>query len=453
MQKQLAIKFLIILILGVSLLIPINMMRGKVYERQQYQLEAQAAIAESWTTEQTFVTPILVIPYQLKRVPSVQYLGNKHQQTIKQPPETHHLVILPESISTHVSIDNNNLKKGIYKIPVYSSSLTWKGTFNSQSLDEAKRKIQGHERFHAFEAPFMSLSISDLRGIAQAPELSINDTKLSLKPGNEIPLLGDGLHAKLNPKDLEQELEVHLNLTLNGMESFALVPLANHSNTHIDSNWPHPEFIGVTLPKDRKISATGFSASWSASLFSNNANAIMKKCIDNHTCGDILNYARGVRFIDPVNVYLQTERSLKYAILFIGLSFISFFVFEHSIRVQIHPIQYALVGFAIATFYLLLVSMSEHIPLGWAYLIGTISCTGLLLFYVRHMFQSRTYAVIYCVALTALFGLLYVILQAEDYALLMGSVLVFAMLSLLMIVTRKLDWYQLSELGMDARSN
>ena len=149
----------------------------------------------------------------------------------------------------------------------------------------------------------------------------------------------------------------------------------------------------------------------------------------------------GVNFIDPVDVYLQTERALKYAILFIGLSFITFFIFEHLGQQRIHPIQYTLVGLAIATFYLLLVSLGEHMALGWAYLIGALSCTGLLLGYVRYVFGDFRYGLMFCGALLSLYGVLYVIIQAEDFALLMGALLVFFVLGVLMWVTRKVDWY------------
>lgn len=453
MQKQLAIKFLIVMGLGILLLIPIDMVRSKVYERKHYQQEASEAVAESWTSSQTFVTPVLVIPYQLRSIRTSRFHSNGQKSNNIVSNETHHSVILAEKISTAVEITNKNLKKGIYKIPVYTSDIHWQGTFSSEDIHKAKQKIMNHDRFESMANPYVSFAISDLRGIGKTPELLINGTQTTLVPGSRIPQLNSGLHSEINSTELERSLELKLNLTLSGMESYSIVPLAKHSDALVQSNWPHPKFYGAALPKEREITQTGFKASWYSSLYANNASVIMDICFTNHSCEEVLNAAAGVRFIDPVNVYLQTDRALKYAILFIGLSFISFFMFELVIGVQIHPVQYTLVGLAIASFYLLLVSLSEHIPLGIAYLMGTLFCTGLLLTYVRHVFRSRAYALIYCLVLLALYGLLYVIIQAEDYALLMGSILVFAVLSMLMIMTRKLDWYQLAQFGAEDNSD
>lgn len=445
MQKQLAIKLLIIFGIAITLLIPINMVKFKIAERQNYQVQAYTSVAQSWTGQQTIISPILIVPYHIKISPSSGSNNNQPVSLLTRELKTKYLILLPDITNTNVSIINTSIYKGIYEIPVFNSQINIQGSFDIQSIQQRISEIENLPNFDSLDHPILSISIADMRGIDGIPTLTINNQKRSLEPGSQFQAMSSGLHAELEQSVLQTTLSFESKIDLRGMESFNVIPLANQTQTSMDSNWPHPEFTGASLPNHREINSNGFTAQWQTSRYSTNALASVQQCVHRKACEALMKNSSGVKFINPVNVYLQTERALKYAILFIGLSFITFFIFEQVIRLPIHPIQYALVGLAIATFYLLLVSLAEHIPLIIAYLTGVVCCTTLIVFYVRQLFRKDIYAYYFGTALLVLYGLLYIIIQAEDYALLMGSFLVFLVLVILMTVTQKIDWYSIQD--------
>ncbi len=446
MQKQLAIKILIIFAVGLLVLIPVSMVKYKIYERQGYLEQAKSSVAESWTGQQLLVSPVLVLPYFTASVSAPGYFNEKSQPVVARSRERQLSIILPDQLSNVIEVDNKLVFKGIYKIPVYDSSINLSGSFSAKKLQEKLSIIRAVPHFEGFGQPYLTLHVSDMRGVDQSPELLVNQSAVLLNPGSKLAALPAGLHGSLGSIDvLQKALDFSVRLSLRGMGSFSFVPLADDANTDLHSNWPHPEFIGASLPKKREVSSAGFSALWESSRYSSNGLDVMFSCIKTANCHDLIASSSGVRFIEPVDVYLQSERSIKYALLFIGLSFITFFIFEHIHSQRIHPIQYAFVGLAISVFYLLLISLAEHISFYWAYVIAVVCCSLLLLFYVRYMLRCLKFAVIFCAMLVGLYSLLYVIVQAEDFALLMGAILVFLVLAALMYVTRKIDWYELAE--------
>ncbi|NRA85026.1 MAG: inner membrane CreD family protein, partial [Gammaproteobacteria bacterium] len=209
------------------------------------------------------------------------------------------------------------------------------------------------------------------------------------------------------------------------------------------ANWPHPNFVGNFLPLKPVIDDSGFSAMWQTTFFSTNLPDIMNSCIERGKCEAMNNTTLGVSLVDPVNQYLKTERAIKYAELFILLTLFSFMLFEIFKRLSIHPIQYAFVGIAMAVFYLLLLSLSEHIEFNLAYLISSVSCAAILGIYISGVLGELKHGLIFSGGILMLYLILFGLLAAEDFALLMGSIFVFLVLAAVMIMTRKIDWYQL----------
>ena len=441
MQKQLAIKVILIVVIGLILLIPISMVESKVHERQFYLEEAKSSVANSWTGSQLMMSPVLVIPYQL----SVVATSGFYVEGKRQPPEKL-AIVLPEQINGAIKVKNKSVFKGIYEVPVYSGGISISGTIPSKKIQQRMDQIKGMSRFSRFGTPYITFHISDMRGIDSEPSFSINSKPMVLNPGSKLKSIVGGLHSEF-PKVLKysEDLDFTLDLTMRGMGSFSFLQLADNAEMSMQSDWPHPEFIGASLPMNRAISSAGFTASWLTTRFSNNNEALLRQCINTDTCGMLMSNSSGVNFIEPVDIYLQSERSVKYAILFIGLSFITFFIFENVKKTKIHPIQYTFVGLAISIFYLLLISLAEHIAFHWAYGIAVLCCSTLLLFYVRYMLNSVLSATLFSIMILALYGLLFVIVQAEDFALLMGAFLVFFVLTVVMAITRKFDWYSLAE--------
>jgi len=213
------------------------------------------------------------------------------------------------------------------------------------------------------------------------------------------------------------------------------------SRVELSSDWPHPSFVGEYLPASREVGGAGFSALWQTSFFATDMEQVLQACVTRNDCKGLGARHFGVSFVDPVDQYLKTERAIKYALLFIGLTFAVFFLFEVLKRMAVHPMQYALVGMSLALFYLLLLSLSEHLSFVWAYTIAATACVALIGFYVSHVLHSALRGGAFAGLLALLYALLFGLLGAEDYALLLGSVLVFAVLAGFMLLTRKLDWY------------
>jgi inner membrane protein len=234
-----------------------------------------------------------------------------------------------------------------------------------------------------------------------------------------------------------------LDLDLAGMERLDIVPAAGETNVSLRSPWPHPSFGGRFLPETRSVSERGFEAAWRMSDLGANVRQAFQRCLQSK-CDAYLAGSFGVSLVQPVDVYQKTYRALHYGILFVGLTFALFFLYEVICGLRVHPVQYALVGLALVAFFLLLLALAEHVGFGLAYGLGAAACVALVGAYVRIALGSSARAASLAALLAALYGALYVVLGSEDYALLMGALLVFAALAAFMLVTRRLDWYAVS---------
>jgi inner membrane protein len=272
---------------------------------------------------------------------------------------------------------------------------------------------------------------------------------LKVLAGSTSDILGPGLHAAVPAVDGSDvtHMEFDMELSVMGTSQFELIPVGRASRIVLESNWPDPSFNGAYLPVQHSISASGFQAQWNTSFFSTNLEEAMRKCAaaggEVSLCTEVNSRTLGVSFIDPVDQYLKTDRAIKYGSLFISLTFAGFFLFEMLKRLAVHPIQYSLVGTALALFYLLLLSLSEHIGFGAAYALSSAACVLLIGFYVSGILHSARHGLGFGAMLTLLYGVLYGLLGADDYALLMGSILLFGLLAAVMVMTREVDWRNL----------
>jgi inner membrane protein len=273
----------------------------------------------------------------------------------------------------------------------------------------------------------------------------LNGTPLKFLAGSTSGLIGSGLHAPIPPADGDQpaHLELAIDLGIQGTSELDLVPVGRDSQVSLSSDWPSPSFNGLYLPVKHTINAAGFDARWSTSFFSTNLEEALHRCTENADCTEFNSRVLGVSFIDPVDQYLKTDRAIKYAFLFISLTFAGFFLFEVLKKLAVHPIQYSLVGAALAIFYLLLLSLAEHLGFATAYVLSSGACVTLIGFYASGILRSARRGVVFAGSLAALYGMLYVLLSADDYALLMGSALLFGLLAVVMVLTREVDWSSL----------
>ncbi|MFS1525469.1 cell envelope integrity protein CreD [Microbulbifer sp. 2304DJ12-6] len=438
MNRILVFKLGAIALLILLLLIPLTMIGGLISERQQYQREVVQDIARSSSYSQTVVGPILVLPYTrtVQRLKIHDRTGEQYQE---QREMSGHLYFLPERFTFDATLGTEWRARGIYKALLYHSDSRVGGLFRTPARLGLGDKLDQYR----FETPFLAVGISDIRGIRNGLKLHLNGKALAFAPGSGAPILGAGVHAVLPALEREggQTLEFAFDLNLQGTEQLQLVPVGRDSQVMLSADWPHPSFVGEYLPSRREVTERGFSAEWQTSFFATNLEEVLQGCGQESECAGLRNRSFGVSFLDPVNRYLKTDRAIKYALLFLALTFATFFLFEILKRLAVHPVQYALVGLALALFYLLLLSLAEHIAFALAYGLSAAVCVGLIGFYTSSVLRSWRRGLGFSALLAALYGLLYGLLSAEDYALLMGSVLVFAVLGCTMVLTRKLDWY------------
>jgi inner membrane protein len=295
----------------------------------------------------------------------------------------------------------------------------------------------------------MLLAVSDARGIRMA-NIKLNGAAQTAQSDTLNPTYQRGIHVALAENtNFALPFDAQIDLELLGTERFSVVPLGSATQIKLTSNWPHPSFDGQFLPSERKITDKGFEASWRVSSLASTAQQdVMKQkplCANVESPGCVETI--GVAFIDPINTYSLSNRATKYGLLFIALTFVAVGLFEFMKSLRVHPIQYFLVGAAISIFFLLLVSLSEHFVFAAAYAIASSACALLLAYYASHMLGSWKRGLPFGLGIATLYGLLYVLLQLEQTALVVGAIALFIVLAALMALTRKVDWYAKLKLG------
>ncbi|MFK8331443.1 cell envelope integrity protein CreD [Pseudomonas sp. BJa5] len=436
MNRTLSLKLGAIAVLIILLLIPLLMIGGLIDERQALRDSVVQDIAQSSSYSQQISGPVLVVPYRKTERRWTLQEGRSIQETSQV---SGHLYFLPETFALESGIDTELRSRGIYQARLFHAENHISGQFKLP----ARWGITEDFEDYRFEPAFLAVGISDIRGIEKGLQLQLNDRRLDFQAGTRLGWLGSGVHVVLGPLDGKGEtlLDYAFDLSLQGSGQLHVLPVGRSTGVSMAANWPHPSFIGNYLPASRKVDADGFSARWQTSFFSTNLEDALAQCVTNANCEDFRSRAFGVSFVDPVDQYLKSERAIKYALLFIALTFAGFFLFEVLRNLSVHPIQYALVGAALALFYLLLLSLSEYLGFGPAYLLSAAACVLLIGFYLSHVLRSLWRALGFALGLVVLYGMLYGLLSAEDYALLMGALLLFGLLGVFMVLTRRLDWY------------
>ena len=450
MQKALLFKLLVILALTIVICAPLSMIHHTIAERSAYRAEAVASVAADSVREQTLVGPVLVVRYvdEFEEIVEASEEGGKSKQVSRAIPRQH--LVFPNDFVLNGSIETDRRTRGNHQVLVYSGSHTMSGDFVFPGMADLPRANRG-SRLKLMGAA-VAIGIEDVRGIRNIPKIMWDGKEVEFQQGSGLRAIASGLHAELGAVDLDHPAHVKfsMELGLDGIERQHIVPIGKNNKVTIKSNWLHPQFGGRFLPspRDRVSGADGFRVSWNISALSSNAQQQLIS-MERETEVKDGNTARidrfNVAFIEPVNVYSMADRAVKYGLLFVALTFAAFFLFEILKRLPIHPVQYLLVGLALALFFLLLVSLSERIAFLHAYLAASVGCIVLIGFYLSHVLRNWRRGVGFGVALTALYGALYGLLISENNALLMGSILLFAVLSAIMVATRKVDWYQVGK--------
>jgi inner membrane protein len=456
MNVRLFLKIAATFFVAILLLIPVEQIRGLVGERQATRDSVVQDIARSAGYSQTVIGPILIVPFtRIVRSWSEEREGEPRRLIEHQV--AGRLAFLPADfeLSGRLSVDQR--QRGIYQARIFDADSRITGRFELPP----HYGITADLADYTFADPLLVLGISDIRGISAGLELTWNGEPIAFEPGATPSMLPSGVHAALPPIASSQPgtLSFAIALALQGTGDFQVTPVGRESRVRLSSNWPHPSFVGEFLPREREVTGSGFNASWQTSFFATNLENVVNACPGvapgDPACAELMSRHFGVSFIDPVDHYLKSERATKYAFLFIGLTFAAFFLFEVLRRFSVHPIQYGLVGLALAVFFLLLLSLSEHVGFALAYLISAAACVALIAYYVVHVIRDSKLGALFGAALSGMYGMLYAILSAEDYALLMGSLVVFGVLGVIMVLTRRVNWAQFGkvpELGASSPS-
>lgn len=449
-NMRLLLRFLTVGGLVLLLLIPLTMIRGTIQERTAYRSQAVQSIAQSYAGEQTVVGPVLIVPYT--ETVEVEEKNDKGAviRKVKRDGASGYWTYYAEAMDFAGNMMPSTRRLGLHEVRVYELKGALSANFKARIPADADPNLP-----RKIGQPWLSYGISDVRGLAGSPRLRVGGQERQLEQGLG-GRRGPGVHIRLAAPHAGESLalDTRLDFALGGTESVAIAPLAKRNKVTVDSPWPHPQFNGSFLPRTRTVDAKGFHAVWEVSSLATNAQAQYSTEIRAGEGGEAAARASaesasggldviGVSLVDPVNIYSQADRASKYGILFIVLTFVGFAMFELIKRLPIHPLQYLLVGLALAIFFLLLLSLSEHIPFWQAYLAAAAACIGLLGFYLSHVLRSRMRALGFATMLTLLYGVLYGLLVSEDNALLMGSLLLFGILAGIMWATRKVDWYEL----------
>jgi inner membrane protein len=423
-KQKIETKLIIIIGLIVLLLIPIFMIQNLIDERSELQQQVQVDIAKSSSDEQQVIGPFIHAQY----LETVTVDGKTSEQLMN-------MTLLPESLNVSSNLATFEKYRGIYKALLYRSQNQFEGRFKTSALAVlADKKIK---RLN------LILAISDIRGIGQGSHINVNERSYELLPGTQLDQLPQGIRVELDYETIRKSevLPYQIDLNLQGMRQLSFAPVGKNSSLTMQADWPHPSFVGDYLPIESSISARDFSASWQTNYFATNLKELFNQCLFRNECTLFKQRNMGVNLVDSVNHYLKNYRASNYAILVIVLIFASFFLLEVLRDEPIHPVQYGFVGLALAVFYLLLISLSEHLGFNIAYLLSALASAILLSVYVAGMLKNSKHGGLFLCGVLFIYSLLYGLLSAEDYALLMGSVLVFVVLSLIMMLTRRVNWY------------
>ena len=423
-------KIFLLLLLSLLLMVPVQSIMELNRERQIYRNQAIQSIMASSSGPQRLMGPVIVQPYT--RSVTVEQDGKRF---VRQ--EQTYRYLLPEQLDVQATMEVTPRKLGIYQAQVYQTRLSLSGRLPTAAQLQESAPLAGDDELVAGK-PYLSLVLSDARGINSVPELQLGKQRTPFAPGARLGSTLAGIHAPLDSLP-QQDGTFHLELNLQGMNELEVVPLGRESKLQLAGNWPHPNFIGDFLPASRSLNQEGFNASWQTSWFATDMESRFNRAMNG---GEGVLPTFSVSLVQPVDHYQLNERAAKYALLFIGLTFISFFMFELLKGLRVHPIQYALVGMGLAIFYLVLLALTEHLGFGWAYLVAALASMLLNGFYLSHVLGGPKQGIGFAALLGLVYAILYSLLQAEEIALLLGALLLFATLALIMLLTRKLDWYQ-----------
>lgn len=416
-------------VLTLLLMIPLAMVTELVHERQGSMFRAQSKISERWAPAQVIGGPILTVPVMAEQ---------RNNTGLRQVEKR--VFALPASLQLDASLEVELRYYGIYEQPVYVASIEMSGSFDPTQLLSS---VQGTIDWSKAQ---IQLPISDVRGVRRVASFKWGDSDLEVNSAAFADGQFSALVAELDAESAQSAVPFHIALTLAGSRALQFLPMARETEVKIQVPWGDPGFIGAYLPDQRTIETDDFQASWQVLALNRQFGQVVQ---DESPWSDQLQAsAFGFELVVPANVYQRSERSAKYGILFIAVTFLGFFVFETVAGARLHPIQYLFVGIGLCCFYLVLLALSEHIGFGLAYLLAAAALIAIIGGYCSAILGHRRYGLMVGTLMGLIYLLLYWLVISEAYSLLVGSIFLLALLGLSMYLTRNIDWYNVNAKGL-----
>ena len=417
-------------ILVLVLQVPIAMIGGQVSERKQRGMEAAEDVSSKWGNRQLLGGPMLVVPY-----PHTWTEVSRGGQSIERT-GFRYASFLPDELNVDATATSEIRKRGIFEVPVYRLELRVTGRFSPPDLS----KLSVDPGALHWDRAHLVVGISDTRAIQQSSELSWDGRKIAFGPGTGgQQVIRNGILAIVGAGADARPVEFSFPLVINGSQSVRFTPFGNSTDVTLKSDYPHPSFQGNWLPVERHIDGDGFEATWRIPFL---GRSFPQSWTEPGALAEAIEGSNfGVDFVNPVDHYRMAERSVKYAGLFILLTFAALWLFEVRAGVRVHPIQFLMLGAALCLFYLLELSLSEHLAFPLAFAVASLAVVGMVMAYGVVVLRGLNRALAVGAGVAMLYVYLYVLLVNEDYALLTGSLGLFVILAIIMYATRRVDWY------------
>ena len=430
-KNSVGVRIFTIVFLILILLIPVSMVESLIRERERFQENAMYEISDKWGAHQTITGLVVSIPYYT-------YSTTKDEKdVIKTHKHKHYAHFLPSELNIKGKITPEKRYRGIYEVVVYKGELSIEGAFDEIDTDKLGLDSQNIN----WSGATLNLGISDLRSIQNDVSVNWDGNQLNFNPGiSSNDIVKAGISTNINIIESSQKHKFNVTLKVNGSEGISFTPLGKTTKVNITSNWADPSFNGAFLPDSREISDSGFTANWEVLHLNRN---YPQEFTDNNNNIKQSNF--GVDLKLPVDEYQKSMRSVKYAVMFISLTFLFYFFSQIKQKVRIHPIQYLIIGLAICLFFTLLIALSEHMHFQYAYLLGSLAIISIITSYSYFIFKDKLITSLLAGILVMLYGFIYVIIQMQDFSLLIGSLGLFIILSSVMYLSRNIDWYNIGE--------
>ncbi len=426
-KDPIVLKGITMIIITALLLIPLGMISSIIRERNNIRSGAEYQLLESYGGTLVLTSPVIVVPY------NVESIDEKKEVIYVEK----YAYFLPEELNINGEVTPVIKKRGIYEFLLYNSDIEIDGYFTKPNFKKLTDKVDSI----FWDRAIIVYEVSNIKGFTSKPELYINDVEHELDKGAYKNIIySGGLSTPINLDIDSDEISFKLLTSIQGGQSFGFIPLGSETNVTLKSNWDSPSFYGSNLPTSHNIvEDEGFDAMWYINSFSRDFSNVMDE--EDVEYSDFYSSTFGVSFLFPVDLYLMVERCIKYGILFLIIPFITFFLMEIFSKKRVHLFHYMFVGITSILFFLLLLSFGEHFSFITSYIVGVCMVSGLITYYACHFLKSVKQGILLFPIMLITYLFMYIMINSEDYALLMGSLGLFTIVAGIMIVTKKIDWY------------